>query len=306
MTRSEEVGSPLPDVACHVEKSVPVRGEGCDRRRPLVPMSGQSLPRELAVPGVRHHLSLGHELITPGEHGTVQPSSCRVLPFRLAGQFLPGPSCIRLGILERHLRHRVAIPAIQRRVRTFGVPPARAWDVGPPVRVVVEVDGSCGLVEHERAGDQEIGISFGIERRVEGTLGHRDVPGRLHESAELRHGDGPFVDPEPIQSHLCDGAFLRIEVLGAHPKLTGGYPTHVLGRRLGDRALIDLSHVAIHSRGEDLQPPGCEETRMDEVPTRSCAAYFDSGPSTLRPRSCISRTDLPWSLRPSRGRPSLC
>src|SRR4029077_17222875 len=65
----EVVRGPLPDVDRHVLIAEAVRRKPPDRRGALVPVGAQVLPRELALPGVRHHPALGGKLVAPGVRG---------------------------------------------------------------------------------------------------------------------------------------------------------------------------------------------------------------------------------------------
>src|SRR5262245_60888838 len=80
LTRCEEVGCPLPDVAGHVEEPVPVRWERPDRRRAFEAVELQVLPRKLALPRVRQRLAVREVLVAPGEDGTLEPAPGRVFP----------------------------------------------------------------------------------------------------------------------------------------------------------------------------------------------------------------------------------
>src|SRR5258705_11447471 len=67
------VGGPFPDIADHVVNAVAVRREGSDRRRALEAVRREILMREGALPGVRHVLAAGRELVAPCELGAVEP-----------------------------------------------------------------------------------------------------------------------------------------------------------------------------------------------------------------------------------------
>src|SRR5512132_301955 len=69
VTRREEVGRPLPDVAGHVVEAVAVRRKGSDRRRALEAVELQVLPGKLPLPGVRPRLAVRKVLVAPGEDG---------------------------------------------------------------------------------------------------------------------------------------------------------------------------------------------------------------------------------------------
>jgi len=134
-------------------------------------------------------------------------------------------------------------------------------------------------MEDERAGDQQIGIRLGVLCRVEWALSHRNVPARPYEPPELRDGHRPLVDPEPVQRHLRDRRFLRIEVVGSHPKLARGYPAHALRRRLSpvSSTFTNALHVVMPFRVEDVQgsPAARRATMASEVSDRSPIAISE-------------------------------
>src|SRR5262249_5174032 len=96
-----EVRGPLPNIADHVVEAIAVWGIGADRRGPLIAVFKQVLPREFALPGVRHRLAIWLEHVTPGELRAVEPTARGELPFGLSGKLLAGPSrvshCVVIG-----------------------------------------------------------------------------------------------------------------------------------------------------------------------------------------------------------------
>src|SRR5262245_28378938 len=79
------VGGPFPHVADHVVDAVSVWREGVDRRRALIAVGEEILPRKLALPGVRHVPAPGRQLVAPCELDALEPAARGVLPFRLRG-----------------------------------------------------------------------------------------------------------------------------------------------------------------------------------------------------------------------------
>src|SRR5262245_2329639 len=66
MRRTIPVGRPLPDVADQIEQTVPVRRKHADGRGAFVAIGRQILPRECALPGVRHVPIAWPKLVAPG------------------------------------------------------------------------------------------------------------------------------------------------------------------------------------------------------------------------------------------------
>src|SRR5215217_5950692 len=67
MLRGVIVRCPFPDIADHVVEVVAVGREGRDRGGALEAILREVLPREVALPGVRHVLATRRELVAPGE-----------------------------------------------------------------------------------------------------------------------------------------------------------------------------------------------------------------------------------------------
>src|SRR4029077_13552563 len=65
------VGRPLPDIAGHLMKAVPIRRKRADRCGPLVSVLAEVLPRKLALPCIGERFAARHELVAPAELGAV-------------------------------------------------------------------------------------------------------------------------------------------------------------------------------------------------------------------------------------------
>src|SRR5262245_24070514 len=94
MARVEPVGGPLPHVADHVMKPVPVGGKGGHWRRSLIAVCGEILPGEATLPEVGHELSSWDELVAPGKLSAIATAPRGVLPFGFARQVFAGPARI--------------------------------------------------------------------------------------------------------------------------------------------------------------------------------------------------------------------
>src|SRR6516164_650686 len=96
-----EVRGPLPNIADHIVEAIAIWGVGADRRSLLVAVLKQVLPREFALPRVRHRLAVWLEHVTPGELRAFEPTARGELPFGLSGELFVGPSrvshCVVIG-----------------------------------------------------------------------------------------------------------------------------------------------------------------------------------------------------------------
>src|SRR6188508_3435114 len=126
MVVGEPVARPLPDVAGDVVEPVSVGWEAADRRCSIEAIELEVLPRELALPAVRHRLALRKVVIAPGERGTLEPASRRELPFRLCRKLLARPTRVRLDILVGDMDDGVAIASVDGAARPRWALPVRA------------------------------------------------------------------------------------------------------------------------------------------------------------------------------------
>src|SRR5215472_804898 len=75
VTRLVPVRGPLPDIADHVVEAVAVGWKGPHRRRAMVAVTTEILPREFALPGVRHQLSVRLQIVAPGIFSAVEAAA---------------------------------------------------------------------------------------------------------------------------------------------------------------------------------------------------------------------------------------
>ena len=245
------VGRPLPDVPDHVGEPVAVRRKPPHGRGALVAVQQGVLVREFALPGVRLRSSLRQVLVAPGELGALEAAARRELPFRLARQLLSRPGGVRFGVGVGDMHHGMALATVQRALRPFRVPPVGPAAPRPPLVGVVQVDRPGRGLEHDRAGEEEVGLSAGITLGFGHLLCDRHVPGRLHEPRELEVGDRVLVEPEAPDRHVADGRLLRIVVLGAHGERAARNPAHALPLRPSPRR---RGHLAIRCISREPSP----------------------------------------------------
>ena len=88
----ETVGAPLPNVARQVVEAKAVRRKTPGGREAQVSVLIGVVVRKRPLPDVAPVLPLRFKFIPPGKGHGVQPTSCRIFPFRFGGQ---PPSCPR-------------------------------------------------------------------------------------------------------------------------------------------------------------------------------------------------------------------
>ena len=85
--------------------------------------------------------------------------------------------------------------------------PVGAGHVRPPVRDVAQVDGAGRLVEHERAGDQQVGIGVGV---LVAARGGARRPSRMPVAFTKRRNSATVTGCSSIQNRStvtgCTGA----------------------------------------------------------------------------------------------------
>ena len=165
--RREPVARPLPDVAAHVVEPVAVRREAADRRGALEAVLLQVLPRELALPGVRHRPAVREVLVAPGEGRPVEAAAGGVLPLGLGRKLLARPGRVGLRVLVGDLHDGMPVAAVDRRARPARLLPERARHVLPPAADVVQRHGAGGLAEDERARHEQVGLGVRVVGGVE-------------------------------------------------------------------------------------------------------------------------------------------
>src|ERR1700723_2888974 len=82
------IGSPLPDIADHVEKTEIVRRKCSDRGGARVSIAGQIFARKCALPDVCHVLAARCEFVSPCEFRPIKPAARCKFPFCFGRQFL--------------------------------------------------------------------------------------------------------------------------------------------------------------------------------------------------------------------------
>src|SRR5580704_2925750 len=102
-------------------QAVAVSRECGDGRSALEAVRTKILPRKFTLPGVRHMLSAGRELIAPGKLSAVEPAAGGEFPFGLGRQLLAGPFGVSQRVGERHMHHRMIVEPIDVALRAARV-----------------------------------------------------------------------------------------------------------------------------------------------------------------------------------------
>ena len=206
---------------------VAVRRECGDRRCALVAVGAKILPRKFALPGVRHVLAAGRELIAPGKLGAVEPAARDEFPFGLGRQLLADPRGVSQRVRKCHMHDRMIVEPVDVALRTVGVAPVRAFQERPPLAPVAEIDLARRRREYERARTDHVRQRAGIIFRVRGNLGKGDVAVCLDEFLELPIRHRRRVHQERVDGHAVDRRFLGIVFVRAHAEGAAGDPDHV-------------------------------------------------------------------------------
>src|ERR1700730_6980757 len=149
MASAEPIGGPFPDISRHIEQPVAICREGAHRRGPLETVGTEVLPREFALPSVRHLAASRGELLAPDKFGAVQSAAGREFPLGLGRQGLTGPTGVSLCIFECDLDHRVIQPSGNGAALAFRVAPVRARRPSPPVRDIAQIHRTARLAENQ-------------------------------------------------------------------------------------------------------------------------------------------------------------
>ena len=133
------------------------------------------------------------------------------------------PSCGEWNTIEEEAAppeggDRVVLAAGGPAALTERRPPLRTGRPVPPLPPVGEFHRSGGTAEHQRTGLQIGRRHPGVQRRVQGPLGHGEVAGRRDEVGELGRGHGVAFDRERPDGDRMDRGFLGIEARRTHPE----------------------------------------------------------------------------------------
>src|SRR5450432_4136371 len=116
----------------------------------MEPVLRKVLLRKLPLPCVGHMTAAGHELVAPGELGSVKAAARGELPLGFGRQFLAGPGSVglRIGIGDMH--NRMIVEPADRAIFAVWTAPVGTKLERPPVGKIAEVDRMVWRREDER------------------------------------------------------------------------------------------------------------------------------------------------------------
>ena len=206
------------------------------------PSSSRFSNGKLALPGVRHQLAVGLELVAPGVFGALETTARGELPFGFGRKLLAGPRRVRFGVFEGDVDDRVIVRARRSSVLgTARVTPVGAPHVGPPVVGIARVDRSRGFLEHDGRRLEHLRRRAGIVFGLGGLFDERDVARLVDEAPEVGVRDRARVHPEAVHRDGMGGSFLRVMFVRTHEERSPGNAQHVFEPR-GARLTIIREH----------------------------------------------------------------
>ncbi len=154
IVRAIPIAAPLPDVARHVVEAVAVCGKRFHRSDSSKSIFAGVLHRKLSLVGICHELPAGLELIAPCIELAAQPAARGVLPLGFRRQPLARPFCISESVGVGDVYDGIVFPALDVALWTFRVPPVRAFDITPPLEVIIQRNRSRRGAEDHRSCDK--------------------------------------------------------------------------------------------------------------------------------------------------------
>src|SRR5580692_12895725 len=138
VVRAIPVGGPLPDVASHVVEAVAVWGELGDGGDSGETIGGGIFVGEMSLEGVGHPLSIGAEFFAPDVGLPGEATTGGKFPFGFSGEALVGPLGVGFGVWVSDLHNGIVVFALDGTGGARGMAPICAFDVTPPLEVIVQ------------------------------------------------------------------------------------------------------------------------------------------------------------------------
>src|SRR5262249_24271007 len=114
---------------------------------------------------------------------------------------------------------------------SLGMTPVRTRDVAPPLKVIIQRNGSLWRSKDHRAGHKVFRWGPGIFIRTGDSFSDRHVAGRGYKTLKVFIRDFSRVHKEAIDPHAMDGPRIsKHREIASHPKLATGYPHHPVRR----------------------------------------------------------------------------
>src|ERR1700733_2865361 len=145
------IAGPLPDISCHVEETVSIWRELCDRSDSRVSILSSVFVRKMTLVSIGHPFAFGAELIAPDIWLTCKAAASSELPFSFRGKTLTCPFRVGKSVLIGDMNNGIVLLANDAALRTEWVTPICAGDVGPPLIVVVERNGMIWRSKDDRS-----------------------------------------------------------------------------------------------------------------------------------------------------------
>src|SRR5262249_23499732 len=135
------------------------------------------------------------------------------------------------GVLECDLHNWMpGHSLLQRTAWPQRIPPVRAGQIGPPVKVIAEVNAMTRFLENDRAGHEHSRQCPWIIIGIQWTFRDREVARRLYKTIELLIGDRALIHPEAIDGYVMSRGFFWIVIIRSHKKGSTRDPHHVFRR----------------------------------------------------------------------------
>src|SRR6516225_12079140 len=242
------VAGPLPNVSRHVVKSVRIRRimrhGGCPDKSVFTGVRVGKVP----LMRVCHPFPLRAKFVSPNKRLAGYAATRGKFPFRLRGQSLPRPFCIRCGIFIRDLDNRIIFFPLNVAFRAARVTPIGPFHVAPPLQVIIERHGVIGRRKDNAPGNKI--LRWRSRKILSSWRALRDshVPRRLYELRELRVGHIRLVYVEAIHINAVNRTSVKRglhphivhvgRIICPHREFPPGNPRHSFRSSSGSRAAI--------------------------------------------------------------------
>src|SRR5262245_1828302 len=165
-------------------------------------------------------------------------------------------------------------PAADGAVRSFGVAPARAWDIRPPVAEVIELERVSRPAKYQRAWHQPPRIGARILLGIGRPFGHGAVASRADEAREVLVRHGSDVQPERRDCDALCRRFVAVMMVGSQQDAAAGDRHHVWVVR---QTWQKWNAVAVGRRGKSLCRCAHVDLPEPDPPSRVVVSTLGSG-----------------------------
>ena len=200
------------------------------------------------------------------------------------------------------MHNRMIFLARDRAAGAGRLTPVRAGNVLPPLRDAAAARDFRRRDKDHRARNEQVLGRAGMRLGVEPALGERPITGRVNELPELRIRHLMTVDPEAVDAHGMNDAFLRLMALRTHFEFPAGDERHARGVAFPGRktavagAASDLGLGAIALLGAGCERPDHDATEHHDEPERT-----DQNAARYHGNTCLfrggCRTSVYWNAK---------